>query len=182
MYHLKHRHSSHTLQTTMSKSNQFLVRNISFLVAASDNHFDNDVSAGYSEDSDYTSDLNYPVGGQHANSSASQFRSAASQLHTPQRSTPETSRENSYDDGQLLTARGSSMQHLSPETRRRQVCTNLYHSYLHCCCEGHLVGFTDYARLLVLVRIHQSCFRHSRIFVHDIFQQLGMLFLMKWKL
>lgn len=53
------------------------------------------VSAGYSEDSDYTSDLNYPVG-QHANSSASQFRSAAGQLHTPQRSL-ETSRENSYE-------------------------------------------------------------------------------------
>ncbi|KAF4526519.1 hypothetical protein B566_EDAN005886 [Ephemera danica] len=51
--------------------------------------------SGYSEDSDYTSDLNYPVG-QHANSSASQFRSAAHQMHTPQRSL-ETSRENSYE-------------------------------------------------------------------------------------
>ncbi|GLV31616.1 hypothetical protein CBL_07377 [Carabus blaptoides fortunei] len=51
--------------------------------------------SGYSEDSDYTSDLNYPVG-QHANSSASQFRSVAGQLHTPQRSL-ETSRENSYE-------------------------------------------------------------------------------------
>ncbi|KAF9812636.1 hypothetical protein SFRURICE_018066 [Spodoptera frugiperda] len=39
--------------------------------------------SGYSEDSDYTSDLNYPVG-QHANCSASQFRSAAHQMHTPQ--------------------------------------------------------------------------------------------------
>ncbi|XP_014251915.2 uncharacterized protein LOC106668030 isoform X2 [Cimex lectularius] len=51
--------------------------------------------SGYSEDSDYTSDLNYPVG-QHANSSASQFRSAAHQIPTPQRSL-ETSRENSYE-------------------------------------------------------------------------------------
>ncbi|XP_031782922.1 protein unc-13 homolog A isoform X6 [Nasonia vitripennis] len=52
--------------------------------------------AGYSEDSDYTSDLNYPIGGQGANSSASQFRTAANQLATPQRSI-ETSRENSYE-------------------------------------------------------------------------------------
>ncbi|XP_059487205.1 protein unc-13 homolog B isoform X13 [Neocloeon triangulifer] len=52
-------------------------------------------TAGYSEDSDYTSDLNYPVG-QHPNSSASQFRTAAHQMHTPQRSL-ETSRENSYE-------------------------------------------------------------------------------------
>lgn len=51
--------------------------------------------AGYSEDSDYTSDLNYPVG-QHANSSASQFRNTAHQMSTPQRSL-ETSRENSYE-------------------------------------------------------------------------------------
>lgn len=60
--------------------------------------------AGYSEDSDYTSDLNYPVGGQGANSSASQFRTAANQLATPQRSL-ETSRENSYerDDHQVFT-------------------------------------------------------------------------------
>jgi len=60
------------------------------------------LSAGYSEDSDYTSDLNYPVGGQGANSSASQFRTAANQLATPQRSL-ETSRENSYerDDHQV---------------------------------------------------------------------------------
>lgn len=61
------------------------------------------LSAGYSEDSDYTSDLNFPVGGQGANSSASQFRTAANQLATPQRSL-ETSRENSYerDDHQVL--------------------------------------------------------------------------------
>lgn len=65
------------------------------------------LSAGYSEDSDYTSDLNYPVGGQGANSSASQFRTAANQLATPQRSL-ETSRENSYerDDHQVLIDRG----------------------------------------------------------------------------
>ncbi|XP_075979594.1 protein unc-13 homolog A-like isoform X7 [Anticarsia gemmatalis] len=49
----------------------------------------------YSEDSDYTSDLNYPVG-QHPNCSASQFRNAAHQMHTPQRSL-EVSRENSYE-------------------------------------------------------------------------------------
>merc|ERR1711962_1083535 len=61
--------------------------------------------AGMSEDSDYTSDVNYPVG-QHANSSASQFLSVANQLATPQRSL-ETSRENSYekDDGQYSDAR-----------------------------------------------------------------------------
>ena len=66
----------------------------------------NCLSAGYSEDSDYTSDLNYPVGGQGANSSASQFRTAANQLATPQRSL-ETSRENSYerDDHQVLLDR-----------------------------------------------------------------------------
>lgn len=65
--------------------------------------------AGYSEDSDYTSDLNYPIG-QHPNSSASQFKSAAQLMcTTPQRSL-ETSRENSYerDDGpghlQVLTS------------------------------------------------------------------------------
>ncbi|XP_045501417.1 myb-like protein K [Colias croceus] len=51
--------------------------------------------SGYSEDSDYTSDLNFPVG-QHANCSASQFRNAAHQMHTPQRSL-EASRENSYE-------------------------------------------------------------------------------------
>jgi len=67
------------------------------------------LSAGYSEDSDYTSDLNYPVGGQGANSSASQFRTAANQLATPQRSL-ETSRENSYerDDHQVSTERKSA--------------------------------------------------------------------------
>ncbi|KAF5304323.1 hypothetical protein FQA39_LY09702 [Lamprigera yunnana] len=84
---------------------------------ATSNQFDNEISAGYSEDSDYTSDLNYPVG-QHANSSASQFRSAAHQIHTPQRSL-ETSRENSCerDDtpGQhQLPSAYSHQQHLSP--------------------------------------------------------------------
>lgn len=47
--------------------------------------------AGYSEDSDYTSDLNYPIT-HNANSSASHYRN----LQTPQRSL-ETSRENSYE-------------------------------------------------------------------------------------
>lgn len=48
-------------------------------------------SGGYSEDSDYTSDLNYPIT-HNANSSASHYRN----LQTPQRSL-ETSRENSYE-------------------------------------------------------------------------------------
>ncbi|KDR23952.1 hypothetical protein L798_09529 [Zootermopsis nevadensis] len=60
--------------------------------------------SGYSEDSDYTSDLNYPVG-QHANSSASQFRSAAHQMCTPQRSL-ETSRENSYERDDVPQGQG----------------------------------------------------------------------------
>ncbi|CAG5083446.1 Similar to unc-13: Phorbol ester/diacylglycerol-binding protein unc-13 (Caenorhabditis elegans), partial [Cotesia congregata] len=66
--------------------------------------------SGYSEDSDYTSDLNYPVGGQGANSSASQFRTAANQLATPQRSL-ETSRENSYerDDHQIPATVGGRL-------------------------------------------------------------------------
>nr|XP_022900512.1 protein unc-13 homolog B isoform X8 [Onthophagus taurus] len=98
--------------------------------SANYNHFDNDISAGYSEDSDYTSDLNYPVG-QHANSSASQFRSAAHQIHTPQRSL-ETSRENSYErddgvvSGHLLPPQVSAsvvvapQQHLSPGSHRHR--------------------------------------------------------------
>ncbi|KAF5272305.1 hypothetical protein FQR65_LT04963 [Abscondita terminalis] len=89
------------------------------------NQFENEISAGYSEDSDYTSDLNYPVG-QHANSSASQFRSAAHQMHTPQRSL-ETSRENSdeRDDApgqQHLSNPYTHQQHLSPGHYQR------YHS------------------------------------------------------
>lgn len=53
------------------------------------------LSARISEDSDYTSDVNYPVG-QHPNSSASQFLAVANQMSTPQRSL-EASRENSYE-------------------------------------------------------------------------------------
>lgn len=54
--------------------------------------------AGYSEDSDYTSELSYPVGGQHPNSSASQFRTLANQLTTPpQPPSLENSRESSYE-------------------------------------------------------------------------------------
>lgn len=49
------------------------------------------LQAGYSEDSDYTSDLNYPIA-HNANSSASHYRN----LQTPQRSL-EASRENSYE-------------------------------------------------------------------------------------
>lgn len=91
--------------------------------SANSNHFDNDISAGYSEDSDYTSDLNYPVG-QHANSSASQFRTAAHQLNTPQRSL-ETSRENSYEREEgsgapyLVTQPIIHQHHLSPGGHRR---------------------------------------------------------------
>lgn len=89
--------------------------------ANNSNHFDNEISAGYSEDSDYTSDLNYPVG-QHPNSSASQFRSAV----IPR--SPETSRENSYerDDGviqqqqyHLAQPLATNQHHLSPGTHRR---------------------------------------------------------------
>lgn len=54
-------------------------------------------TAGYSEDSDYTSELSYPVGGQHPNSSASQFRTLANQLTTPPQPSLETSRESSYE-------------------------------------------------------------------------------------
>lgn len=95
--------------------------------SANSNHFDNEISAGYSEDSDYTSDLNYPVG-QHPNSSASQFRTAAHQIHTPQRSL-ETSRENSYerDDAgphhhhhQLTAQTHTNQHHLSPGTHRHR--------------------------------------------------------------
>ncbi|XP_011502783.1 PREDICTED: phorbol ester/diacylglycerol-binding protein unc-13-like [Ceratosolen solmsi marchali] len=66
--------------------------------------------SGYSEDSDYTSDFNYPVDGQGANSSISQFCTAATQLETPQ-SSLETSRENSYDrdDQQVPTNVASSL-------------------------------------------------------------------------
>lgn len=98
--------------------------------SANSNHFDNEISAGYSEDSDYTSDLNYPVG-QHANSSASQFRSAAHQMHTPQRSL-ETSRENSYerDDGvghhHHLPTPTTHQHHLSPGTHRRHHQVNYF--------------------------------------------------------
>lgn len=45
--------------------------------------------------------------GQHANSSASQFRSAAHQMHTPQRSL-ETSRENSYERDDIIPGGSSS--------------------------------------------------------------------------
>lgn len=48
------------------------------------------VTAGYSEDSDYTSDLNYPIS-HNANSSASHYRN----LPTPR--SLEASRENSYE-------------------------------------------------------------------------------------
>ncbi|XP_056632354.1 uncharacterized protein LOC130442346 [Diorhabda sublineata] len=100
-------------------------RQMIYLGHSHDNQFENDISAGYSEDSDYTSDLNYPVG-QHPNSSASQFRSAAYQINTPQRSL-ETSRENSseradtpnaYNHQQMLGV-SQNQQHLSPDVHRR---------------------------------------------------------------
>ena len=49
-------------------------------------------TSGYSEDSDYTSDFNYPVG-QNANSSASHYRN----LKTPSQRSLANSRENSYE-------------------------------------------------------------------------------------
>ncbi|KAK0080394.1 hypothetical protein PV325_014024, partial [Microctonus aethiopoides] len=84
---------------------------------------------GYSEDSDYTSDLNYPVGGQGANSSASQFRTAANQLATPQRSL-ETSRENSYerDDYQV------------PSTVGCRLTANSYSNYMS---RGHTPRYDE---------------------------------------
>lgn len=46
-------------------------------------------AAGNSEDSDYTSDFNYPLCQQEANSSASQFRNLADQLEMSPSSSPE---------------------------------------------------------------------------------------------
>lgn len=89
--------------------------------------------AGYSEDSDYTSDLNYPVG-QHANSSASQFRSAAHQMHTPQRSL-ETSRENSYERDDIQPSGGGGQHggttHLPPPTIHSHHLSPGYHHHGH---------------------------------------------------
>ncbi|KAK9747205.1 C2 domain [Popillia japonica] len=97
-------------------------RQMQYLGHSNYNQFDNDISAGYSEDSDYTSDLNYPVG-QHANSSASQYRHAAHQINTPQRSL-ETSRENSYEKdegvGQHLQQPMTHQHHLSPGSHRQR--------------------------------------------------------------
>lgn len=53
-------------------------------------------SAGLSEDSDYTSEVNYPLVHQ-ANGSASQYLSVAGQYPSPQRSSGDISRENSYE-------------------------------------------------------------------------------------
>lgn len=54
------------------------------------------IAAGCSEDSDYTSDLNYPVGGQGANSSASQWRHLVAQ--DPSRESSYEREEPGYDD------------------------------------------------------------------------------------
>lgn len=56
-------------------------------------------AAGISEDSDYTSDVNYPVG-QHLNSSASHYLGVTQHMSTPQLSLA-SSRENSYEDAQI---------------------------------------------------------------------------------
>lgn len=115
---------------SLTLSTTYPIFNHIFVFSACSNDFDNDISAGYSEDSDYTSDLNYPVG-QHANSSASQFRAAAHQMSTPQRSL-ETSRENSYerDDGvnhhhhqhhHLPQPPVTNQHHLSPGSISRKV-------------------------------------------------------------
>lgn len=69
--------------------------------------------AGVSEDSDYTSDVNYPIG-QNANSSASQFLSAANQLSTPQRSL-NSSRENSYEKDEDYYHRNNGSNHYQPD-------------------------------------------------------------------
>lgn len=47
------------------------------------------LAAGNSEDSDYTSDFNYPICQQQPNSSASQFRNLADQLEMSPCSSPE---------------------------------------------------------------------------------------------
>lgn len=59
-------------------------------------------SAGLSEDSDYTSEVNYPMAQHQANGSASQYLSVAGQYPSPQRST-EMSRENSYETNDTST-------------------------------------------------------------------------------
>ncbi|XP_069948165.1 protein unc-13 homolog A isoform X15 [Cherax quadricarinatus] len=88
--------------------------------------------SGMSEDSDYTSDINYPVG-QHPNSSASQFLAVANQMSTPQRSL-ENSRENSYerdDGGQYggdLSLQEGYSEGYSTLTGDKST-TNLYDSY-----------------------------------------------------
>lgn len=59
--------------------------------------------AGLSEDSDYTSEVNYPLAQHHeANGSASQYLSVAHQYPSPQRSS-EISRENSYETNDTST-------------------------------------------------------------------------------
>jgi len=63
------------------------------------NHNFSHPPAGISEDSDYTSDVNYPVN-QHPNSSASHFLGVMNQISTPQRSLC-SSRGNSYEDAQI---------------------------------------------------------------------------------
>ena len=59
--------------------------------------------AGLSEDSDYTSDVNYPLAQHHeANGSASQNLSVAHQYPSPQRSS-KISREDSYGTNETST-------------------------------------------------------------------------------
>lgn len=59
-------------------------------------------AAGLSEDSDYTSEVNYPLAQHQANGSASQYLSVAGQYPSPQRSS-EMSRENSYETNDTST-------------------------------------------------------------------------------
>ncbi|XP_045034176.1 protein unc-13 homolog B isoform X3 [Daphnia magna] len=61
------------------------------------------IHSGLSEDSDYTSEVNYPLVQHHeANGSASQYLSVAHQYPSPQRSS-EISRENSYETNDTST-------------------------------------------------------------------------------
>lgn len=93
------------------------------------------VLAGFSEDSDYTSDLNYPIS-HNANSSASQYRN----LRTPQRSL-ETSRENSYEKDDrsygsyydsmatgAVTTISSSFNQINSNKRSHEMSKNFYNA------------------------------------------------------
>lgn len=93
-YHLNHQYQSHDHQQPQQQHRQMQYM----------------MNSGYSEDSDYTSDFNYPIAGQNPNSSVSQYRNFKTTQHSHKLpSTPnqhhhqkhhrslETSRENSYE-------------------------------------------------------------------------------------